>query len=80
MAISTNPKPTIYRSLYENAGPTSNVFISKLTFWGWQRGSLPDINVIYAHLSRSHAIAMVFVGMLGVQPEVSCCHRKSFLF
>ena len=23
MAISTNPKPTIYRNLYENTGPAS---------------------------------------------------------
>ena len=28
MAISTNPKPTIYRNLYENMGPDSVRIIS----------------------------------------------------
>ena len=36
MAISTNPKPTIYRNLYENTGPGLYITVQKmenLTFW-----------------------------------------------
>ena len=49
MAISTNPKPTIYRNLYENTGPVARICDSVIS----------DMLVVFTmHLLHQHVFSM----------------------
>ena len=48
MAISTNPKPTIYRNLYENMGPGTNYYI--IIFQSLEVAGITSMIIIFVWL------------------------------
>ena len=73
MAISTNPKPTIYRKLYENTGPGlvlyfwSFLLLSKR--WDHVNGVFSSINSDITSFSLSHVLYRTIMSlMLDISP------------
>ena len=59
--FSTNPKPTIYRNLYENTGPvTSGHMVQRTKLWSSIPVNTKHLYNIYAMLDQADVIQMFY--------------------
>ena len=82
MAISTNPKPTIYRNLYENTGPgkldpQTFVDLSVMDHQGYFRVSPPIVTQPFANSHQSRHVALPQRSKLCMRLINRICQRHS---